>query len=414
MAKSNGIMRQSGGLALRAVLPCAILAGGWFGFLKLTDTVEEQPVPAKEKKTLRTKVQELDVIDYPVIIKTHGIVQAHNQVTLAAEIAGVITKVSPSFEAGAYFSKGEVLVEIDHRNYATALSMAQSRLLAARSALKLAKLNEERKLRLIESNAVSQAEVEAASATREQAEADVDLAETQVEQATLDLQRTKVVAPFDGRVQVKNIGLGQMASSNSPLGEIFAVDFAEVRLPISGRQRQFLELPEFSDDPAVDVVLQDAINESSAATWRAKIVRTEGVLDENSRDLFAIARIDDPFGRTSGSPPLRIGQPVEASIEGEVLQDVIALPRGAVRQLDQIVLVDRDELTLLPLTIDPIWSDAEYVIVDRAAIPGGMWLATTHMVYTPEGAKVEIIPDAYSTASIADSAGPDTSEPSAN
>src|SRR5690606_28700860 len=121
-----------------------------------------------------------------------GVVQAHNQVTLSAEITGVVTHVSPSFEVGAYFAEGELLVEIDPQNYETAVSMAESRLLAAHSALDLAKLNEERKLRLIKSNAVSQAEVDEASANREQAEADVELAAAQLEQAKLDLRRTKV------------------------------------------------------------------------------------------------------------------------------------------------------------------------------------------------------------------------------
>ncbi len=192
--------------------------------------------------------------------------------------------------------------------------MSESRLLASKSALQLAKLNEERKLRLVESNAVSRAEVHAASATREQAEADVDLAAAQLEQSELDLKRTKVLAPFDGRMQIKNIGLGQMAGPNTPLGQIFAVDYAEVRLPISASQQEFLVLPEFADDPPVEVELRDAINKASKVIWKATIVRTEGVLDRDSRDLYAIARIDDPFGRHSEHPPLRIGQPVVASI----------------------------------------------------------------------------------------------------
>jgi len=411
MATANRRIRQYAELCLRVMLPCAILFAGWFGYSRLAVEVEDKPTPAAEQRTLRTRVVELDVVDYPVVIQTHGVVQAHNQVTLAAEISGVITKVSPSFEAGAYFTTGEVLVEIDPRNYAAALSMAESRLSAVKSALKLAKLNEERKLRLIESNAVSQAEVDGASATREQAEADVDLAASQLGQAKLDLQRTKVLAPFDGRVQAKSIGLGQMAGPNTPLGEIFAVDFAEVRLPISGLQRNFVELPEYADDPPVEVMLRDAINKSADGAWNARIVRTEGVLDENSRDLFAIARIDNPFGQGNDSTPLRIGQPVVASIEGIVLHNVIALQRGAVRELDRIILVDRTDQTLLPLTVDAIWSDAKHVIVESSAIPKDKWLATTHLVFAPAGTKVEILPDAFSTSAIAKSAAAEDSEP---
>lgn len=403
MATTDGRLRRLIGLATRVALPGAILAGGWAAFLLLSEDVEKDAVPPTETKLQRTKVVKLETRDYPVVIKTYGVVQAQNQVTLTSEVSGVITFISPSFEVGAYFDKSEKLVEIDKRNYNAALSMAESRVLSARSALKLAELNEQRKLRLVESNAVSQADVYAATASREQAEADVDSAAAQLQQAKLDLQRATILAPFDGRVQAKNVGLGQMAGPNTPLGEIFAVDFAEVRLPISGRQRQFLTLPEFADDPAVPVKLRDAISKASPAEWDAAIVRTEGVLDEDSRDLFAIARINDPFGRESEDSPLHIAQPVVASIRGKVLRNVIALPRGAVRQLNQIVLVDAEEHTLTPLEVDPIWSDAAHVIVAQSEIPPGQLLATTHMVYAPAGSKVEIIPDGQRQPAIADS-----------
>jgi hypothetical protein len=75
------------------------------------------------------------------------------------------------------------------------------------------------------------------------------------------------------------------------------------------------------------------------------------------------------------------------------LTDVVALPRGAVRQLDQVFLVDESELTLTPRTIEPIWSDADFVIVRDPLIREGTLLSTTHLVYAPSGAKVEIIED---------------------
>lgn len=414
MATAAATDRDPASLLLRLALPVAVLAAGWLGFSQLTVQRETEPPPEREKRTLRTRVETLEVTDYPVIVSTNAVVQSHNPVTLTTEVSGSVTRLSPSFEVGAYFTKGELLVGIDSQNYATALKIAKSRLQAAKSALELAKLDEGRKLRLIEREAVSRAEVDVASATREQRKADVDLAQAELEQAELNLKRTEVVAPFDGRVQAKSIGLGQMANANTPLGQIFAIDFAEVRLPISARQRQFLRLPEYAEDPPVEVVLRDAITQSSDATWQAKIVRTEGVLDESSRDLFAIARIDDPFGRESDHQPLRIGQPVVASIEGVVLKDVIALPRAAVRQLDQIILIDSNDQTLLPLTITPVWTNAEHVIVKSDAIPEGKWLATTPMVFTPEGTKVEIIPAASPATSVADTASADDSASTTN
>lgn len=391
------------GILFRLAIPCGILAAGWYGFQLLADKIEKPERPEPKKVLLRSRVEDIDVVDYPVVVKTHAVVQPHNLVTLTSQVSGTVAEISPAFEVGAYFNKGDVLVEIDPSDYETALAIAESELDAAKSELKLAKLVEERKLRLVESNAVSQGEVETASASREQAEANVSLAETKVQQAKLNLKRTKILAPFSGRVMTKLIGIGQLAGTNSPLGDVFAIDYVEVRLPISGEQREFLDLPEFADDPELAVQFRDGILSSTKFSWSGKIARTEGVLDENSRDLFAIARIDDPFGRKSEKPPLRIGQPVVASIEGRVLHNVIALPRAAVRQLDQIVLVHQEEQTLLPMKVNAIWADAEHVIVPAASIPEGMWLATTPMPFTPKGAKIEIIPPAASRLSIAES-----------
>lgn len=410
MAADSSKISSFAGILLRLAVPCAILAAGWYGFQLLSDEIEKPEPPQPKEVLLRSRVEEIYVGEYPIVVKTHAVVQPHNQVVLNSQVSGMVTKISPSFEVGAYFNKGDVLVEIDPSDYESELSIAESELEAARSEFKLAKLVEERKLRLIESNAVSQGEVATASASREQAEANIALAETKVEQAKLNLKRTKIVAPFDGRVMSKLIGIGQLAGTNSPLGEVFAIDYVEVRLPISGDQRGYLNLPEFAEDAPLAVRLMDGLQQSDETVWQGKIVRTEGVLDPNSRDLFAIARVDDPFGRKSGNPPLRIGQPVVAAIDGKVLRNVATLPRSAVRQLDQIVLVDQKDQTLLPMKITALWSDADNVIVSSSVIPKNMWLATTPMPFTPKGTKIEIIPPTDTSISIAESASLETEE----
>lgn len=384
------------GVLARSALPICILAAGTGAYSILSNEPEKPKSPPVEKQDLRTKVTELRITDYPVVIKTHGIVQAHNEVSISAEVPGLITHVSPSFEVGSYFSEGEILVELDAQDYTTALALAEAQLLGARAALQLARQVHEQNLKLVAKDVVSETEVSQTSAALAQAEAQLDSATAGVEQAQRNLERTKIRAPFDGRVRQKAIGLGQSVGLGTPLGVVFAVDFAEVRLPIAGRELQFLDLPELAGDRPVEVTLRDAVGEASSTIWKAKIVRTEGALDADSLELFAIARIDDPFGLKSGEPPLRIGQPVEGSIVGKTLTGVAALPRAAVRQLDKVYLVDQTELTLSSKTIEPIWSDEEHVFVRDASIRDGSWLSTTHLVYAPDGAKVEIIPEVES------------------
>ncbi len=381
------------GKLLRLVIPLAIVGVGVGLFTYFSVEPEKAKTPPAEKQAIRTKVAELRVEDYQVTIKTNGIVQPHNEVGLSAEVSGQIQQVNPAFEVGSYFSAGDVLVELDPRDYKTAVAVAEAQKLGAEAAVQLASETFQRNQKLYDKNGISVAVYKQSFAAKAQAEAQLDTAIAQLERAERDLERTRIVAPFDGRVRMKNVGIGQSVGPGAPLGIVFAVDFAEVRLPISGRELKYLDLPELAEDEPVAVELRDAINKDSTTVWNAQIVRTEGTLDVNSLELFAIARIEDPFGKNSGHSPLRIGQPVVASVAGKTIENVVSVPRVAVKQLDQVYFVDKDSMTLLGKTLEPVWTDEENLIVRDPTIEDGQWLATTRIVYAPDGAKVEIIED---------------------
>ncbi len=383
----------SGSKAIRVAMPIVLLAIGWIGYSLLSHEPEKaKSLPAKPQ-AIRTKVAELRLQDYPVIIKANGLVQPHNEITVAAQVSGRVVRISPEFEDGAFFSEGDVLIKLDDADHKASAAVSRARLLGAQARLKLAQVNHQRNLEVLKENLISQAEADLTAANLAQGEADVASAVAQLEQAERDLERTQIRAPFDGRVRQRNVGLGQLVGANTTLGTVFSVDFAEVRLPIAGRELFFVDLPNGDRDTPIEVELRDAINPDSTNVWPARIVRSEGALDENSLELFVIARVDDPFGRVSGNPPLRIGQPVVGRITGRVLEGVVALPRAAVRQLDQIFLIDQPDLTLRAHTIVPLWEDEKHVIIGDPSITNGTMLAMTHLVYAPNGATVEIIPD---------------------
>lgn len=401
-------------LVMRIAMPIALLAVGGYAFSVLSVEPKEEKSEPGEKQRLRTNVTELTVLDYPVVVHTNGVVQPHNEVTLSAQVSGQITRISPAFEVGSYFKAGEVLIELDASDYETGVLIAEAQKLSAESALELAEQTLERLTHLHLTNNVAEAELNQAVADRKQAAAQWESTEAAFERAQRDLERTKIRAPFDGRVRVQSVGLGQSVGPGTALGVAFAVDFAEIRLPISSNELRYLDLPELEGDETVDVELRDAVNPESETVWRGKIVRTEGTLDSDSLELCVIARVHDPFGLETGHPPLRIGQPVTGWIAGKTLKNVLAVPRMAVRQLDQIFLVDRTELTLSTKTIEPIWSDEDFVIVRDPTIESGSLLSTTQLVYVPEGAKVEIIPDIGLTAAATDTGMTIQDQPLAN
>jgi len=133
-----------------------LIAVGYYAYTKLSiEEEEEKKDEATAEQIIRTTVTELDVQDYPVVIRTNGIVQAHNEVTLSAEVSGRVTRVSPSFEVGSYFSEGDVLVELDERDFKTAVAVAEAAHLSAESALQLAIKNHDRNLKLYDNQVIS-------------------------------------------------------------------------------------------------------------------------------------------------------------------------------------------------------------------------------------------------------------------
>ncbi|OUW15579.1 MAG: hypothetical protein CBD18_08705 [Opitutales bacterium TMED158] len=384
-------------ILIRILPPILILAVGLFGYLQLSIEPEETKKPRGKPRPIKTQVVELISQNYPTRITSQGNVRPHDQITLNSEVAGRIVRISPNFEDGAFFNKGDVLVELDTADFEATVANAEAQVARNTASYALEKAQSDQARQNWERLSPNQDEQPDPLVLRipqlKQAEANVKSATAQLDRARRDLERARIRAPFDGRVRQRSVGLGQAIRINSTLGTLFASDYAEIRLPISAKDLPLLALPENLGDPPVAVELSDSLNPKNGPLWKAEIVRTEGALDASSLELFAIAKVDDPFGLHSGKPPLRIGQPVTASISGKVLENVMPLPRLGVKRLDQVYLVDPDKMTLHNRTIVAIWADENHVIIRDPDIPDGMLMATTKLDYAPEGGQVEILPE---------------------
>ncbi len=387
-------------LFVRALFPLAILIAGFLAWKILGKPIEEPKPAQQERQKLKTEALTLHPGPYQILLQTQGTVRAEQNTTITPLVSGTIQTIYPAFEDGAFFNKGEVLLELDPADLQTAVSAAQSRLARAQAAF----IQEEAKGKQARLNwqDIGYQEEPSPLVLRvpqlREAQANVSSAMSDLEQAQRNLTRSKVRAPFDGRVDQRSVGLGQAVGATTPLGTIFGSEMAEVRLPLSPSQLPFINLPKGPNDTPVPVLLSDALTEveenSVVNTWKAEIVRTEGTLDESSRELFAIARIHDPFSLSSDLPQLRIGQPLRASVTGIKLSDVFVIPRSALRGINEVFLIEEDPKkgsVIQHRDIRPIWSNAE-VLVIRDGFKAGDRLSTSNLPYRPNGAPIEILP----------------------
>ncbi len=362
---------------LRVLLPVAVLAvSGAIAYVTVVTA------PKAERRTPPPTLPSVDVLrtvrsDYAVVLQSQGTVQPRTESNLIAEVAGRVVDVSPSFREGGFFETGDVLLSIDPRDYRTAITIAESNLAQERLAL------EEERARAAQAEVdwkrLGGGEQPSALVLRKpqlaSARAAVAAAVAELERARLNLERTAVAAPYAGRVLENNVDIGEYVSPGTALARIYAVDYAEIRLPMTPAQLEYLDVPEQyrGDSETADagprVTLTASIGRRSYR-WQGRIVRAEGAIDTLSRQTFVVAQVDDPYGkRPSGNPPLKVGQFVEAAIEGRLLRDVIVLPRAAIRLGGAVDVVDADE-RISRRDVEVIWRDPTHVVVGEGLSEG--------------------------------------------
>ena len=347
-------------LGPKALLPVAVLVGS----LALSAAlVVARPVPeAQAVAEHRPVVSVVSVTPRPerMRVRTQGTVEPRTENELVAEVGGRLVWVSPALESGSFFAAGEPLARIEAADYEIARERARAALERARSQRRLAEASLGRSRALFAAGAASPAANDQAESNASIAAANQREAEAALRQAELELSRTELRAPFAGRVREKAADVGQLLARGARLASVFAVDFAELRLPIPSEELAFLDLPEDPADAAW-VELRGAFAGRSHV-WRGRLVRAEGALDPRTRLVHVVARVEDPYGLASGTPPLAVGLFVEAEIEGRELPAVVALPRGALRGHDEVVVVDAEE-RLASRRVEVVRSDGETVFV---------------------------------------------------
>lgn len=381
-------------IAIRVAIPLAIIGGGVAVFLFLVKT----KAPPKQRPSVRDVVHveatRIEPRDYQIVIDSQGTVTARTRSRLIPQVAGEVIDISPNFRDGGFVSKGEAIIQIDPRDFETALANARANLAQAKLALALEEAQAEQSIQ--EWTRLNPGSEPSALNAREpqlaQARAAADSAKAAVEQAKRNLERTTLRAPYDGRILGKAADVGQYVAPGSTLGEIYAVDYAEIRLPLSNYELGFVDLPENfrnqDDDGTGPQVTLSAQAGRLTETWEGRIVRTEGTFDAQSRQLFAITQVDRPYDyKGADSTPLKVGRFVSAEIMGNLINDAIVIPRSAIRESEFALIVD-DAGKLRRRQLDILWTDEEEAVI-ASGLQAGDVLVLTYLPTAVDGLPVE-------------------------
>ena len=343
-------------------LPIVVLLGA---LLITSWLIVQRPVPAQKRPDPPVLLVDAIVAELASVqLKVHalGSVTPRTETSLTGEVAGQIVEVFPQFVSGGFFKRGDVLVKIDDRTYRAEVKRSQAAVAAAETLITREqglsdyalqdwhRLNPDKEATEL---ALRKPQLAEARANLQSALADLERKEG-------DLERTVVRAPYDGMIRQKLADVGQFVGAGTQLAVIFASDVAEIRLPLPDKDLPFVDL---KAQPPVEVTANIG---GTDYYWRGKIVRTEGVFDAQSRVLYVVAQVADPYNQDgeSWAYPLRIGTFVGANIDGRRADNLVVLPRSALRRDNRVWTIDSNH-RLVPKTVSVLRTDASSVYINR-------------------------------------------------
>lgn len=367
------------------ILPFAVLIGGIalaFAFSTMKTPPEEKP-EQDTRPLIATQHVHFDAITLDV--KSYGIVKPKDKTELIAQVGGQVISVAGQFVEGAFVKQGDILARIDPNDYEADLIEAQAGLAQASSALEIERAQahvakaEWERIKADASDAIaSQLYLRKPQLAEKMAR--YRSAQASVKRANRNLERTYIKAPYNAIINERSISLGSVVNQGSRLGALSAIAVAEVRLPVADNELQFL-----SNSGINANVTFSAQYAGKQTTWQAKIIRSEGVVDQKSRMSYLVAQLATPYA--NNSQPLRFGSYINATIEGRALDNAIIVPHHLVKN-NKIAILNNN-LTLSFKTLNIIREQNGMIIANQGLNEGDQ-LITSALEYPTEGMAVKI------------------------
>lgn len=286
--------------------------------------------------------------DEQLYIETQGRVTPSRRTQVASEVMGRVIMVSPRFKTGGVFIKNDIMLEIDSADYVSLLATAESSLADAKLVLAQEESRAEQSRRdWAKLGRGNPSDLVLRKPQIVSAKARITAAEAAVGKATRDLDRTKLRAPYDCRVEAAYNDLGSFIAAGARLADLYSTDAFEVRVPVTLEELGYLK----SADVIGAEVSTTATIGSKQRSWNGKIIRSEGMVDQKTMTMYLVVGIDPNKNDEQHTLPPS-GLFVRAEIKGLIMSSVINIPRSALRSNNTLLTVDADhKLEIIPVKV---------------------------------------------------------------
>ena len=359
---------------LRIVISLLLIAAGIGGarFLITTKPKANKRPPVKMEPLVRTKT--LQPENYTVKIPAMGTVIPAREISLEAQVAGEIIYMHPEFTEGGMLPEGIKILQINAKDYELAVQQKQKALADAEYAFKLEEGHQDVARRewdlLYGDQKINEVESELAlrKPHLEKVKVEIAAAKADLEQAKINQARTTLTAPFNVLVLNRHVNLGSQVTPQEKIADLVGTDVYWVQISLPVERLRWIQIPNGQGGSGASVKIvyrQDYVRSG-------RVIRLLPDLSKEGRMARLLIEVNDPLDfriKKKKRPMLLLGEYVRVLIEGEELHDVYRIPRSALRNDNEIWLVD-DESRLAIHKIKTIWRDEEVVVIQDGFKPG--------------------------------------------
>lgn len=349
---------------------------------------------ASKRTAMLVDVIRLERGTYRPQISAMGTVRAEKEIELSPRVGGEIIALSESFTPGGFVAKDEVLLQIDPSDYEVSLLQRESELRQATADLEMELGRQdlaEKDYRALEGTISSEYKTLVLRQPQlNSARARVEAAQAAVRRASLDLERTRIRAPFAAHIISRDAHIGSQVSAGDSLGRLVGIESYWVEAAIPVTNLQWIEFPE-EGSPAGSSARVRNRNAWPEGTFRdAQVHRLIGALENQTRMARVLLTVPDPLAHdpeSTGLPPLMVGSFVEVQIEGKPIENVIRMDRDFLRKNDTVWL--KEDGVLRIREVDIVFHDSEHVYI-REGLDTNDLVVTTNLATVLDGAPLRL------------------------
>jgi RND family efflux transporter MFP subunit len=205
--------------------------------------------------------------------------------------------------------------------------------------------------------------------------AQVEAAASRLASAELDVQRTRVTAPFNALILEEYVEKGQLIGRQTPIAKLVETDYfwIQVSVSLADLSRIIFADQNTPQGSAVEVVLET--ENGGGVVRKASVFKLLGDLDPKGRMARILVSVKDPLNLQEATSDERragkilLGSYVKVRIEAGVMDGVYVIPREAIRENDRLwVLTAGNTLAIRQTTVQ--WRRKNELLVGVDIGPG--------------------------------------------